>query len=130
MVGTLGDNIDGYSMDLRLWVIDTVEAGASRREAAERFDISVSSAVRWLQRWHEAGRAEAKSRGGSCSPLEEHAGSLLALIKEQPDLTLEEVVATMRKQRIACSRTAVWRFFRRHGISFKENAVRKRANPG
>ena len=119
-----------YSTDLRIRVIDTVEAGSSRREAAERFDISVSSAVRWLQRWHEAGRAEAKPRGGSCSPLEEHADSLLALIKEQPDLTLEEVVATMRKQRIACSRTAVWRFFVRHGISFKKNAVRKRANPG
>ena len=131
MVGTLGtiSMASAYSTDLRTRVIDTVEAGASRREAAERFEISVSSAVRWLRRCNEDGSAEAKPRGGSCSPLEEHAGSLLALIKEQPDLTLEEVVATMRKQRIACSRTAVWRFFVRHGISFKKNAVRKRANP-
>jgi transposase len=119
-----------YSKDLRIRVIDTVEAGASRREAAERFEISVSSAIRWLQRWHEVGRAEAKPRGGSCSPLEEHASVLLALVEAQPDLILDEVVAAMRKQGIACSRTAVWRFFERHGISFKKNALRKRANSG
>jgi len=28
-----------------------LEAGASRREAAEQLEISASSAVRWLQRW-------------------------------------------------------------------------------
>ena len=38
-----------YSGDLRERVIEAVEMeGASRREAAERFDISVSSAVKWL----------------------------------------------------------------------------------
>ena len=42
-----------YSGDLRERVIDAVEAGASRREAAERFEISVASAVKWLQRWDE-----------------------------------------------------------------------------
>ena len=119
-----------YSNDLRVRVIDAVEAGASRREAAERFEISVSSAIRWLRRWREAGSAEAKPRGGSCSPLEEHKSWLLGLIKEQPDLTLEEIVAAMHKERIAGSRTAIWRFFVRHEISFKKNAARKRANPG
>jgi transposase len=39
------------SGDLRERVIEAVEAGASRREAAERFEISPSSEVRWLQRW-------------------------------------------------------------------------------
>ncbi len=45
---------------------------------------------------------------------------LLALITEQSDLTLNEVVAAMRKRRIAGSRSAVWRFFDRHNISFKK----------
>jgi transposase len=40
-----------YSVDLRKRVIEAVEAGASRREAAERFEVDPSSAVRWLQRW-------------------------------------------------------------------------------
>jgi transposase len=116
-----------YSLDLRERVIAAVEGGASRREAAERFEISVSSAIRWMQRWTSIGNAAAAPQGGSRSPLEDHASWLLALIAAQPDLTLEEVVAAMRKQAIAGSRTAVWRFFERHGITFKKNSARKRA---
>ena len=62
--------------------------------------------------------------GGSTSPLEEHAEFLLGLIVEQPDLTLDEIVAAMRKKRIPGSRSAVWRFFERRNISFKKNFVR------
>jgi transposase len=119
-----------YSIDLRERVIASVEAGASRREAAERFEISPASAIRWMQQWRDTGSAEPKPRGGSRSPLDEHAAFLLSLIEKQPDLTLEEVVTAMRRQRIAGSRTAVWRFFERHKISFKKNAARQRANPG
>ena len=35
-------------MDLRTRLVECVEAGASRHEAAERFEVSVSSAVRWI----------------------------------------------------------------------------------
>jgi transposase len=117
-----------YSNDLRVRVIEAVDAGASRREAAERFEISASSAIKWLQRWTTTGSVAAKPMGGSRSPLEDHATWLLALIAEQPDLTLDEVVAAMHKQRIAGSRTAVWRFFERHEISCKKNSARQRAN--
>ena len=117
-----------YSDDLRERVVEAVEAGASRREAAERFEIAPSSAIKWLQRWRESGSVAAKPSGGSISPLEEHATWLLALIAEQPDLTLEEVVAAMHKRRIAGSRTAVWRFFERHAVSCKKNTARQRAN--
>jgi transposase len=54
-------------------VLDAVETGASRREAAERFEVSASSAVKWMQRWHETGSVAAKPTGGSISPLEKHA---------------------------------------------------------
>jgi transposase len=46
------------------------------------------------------------------SPLEEHEDFILGLIKEQPDMTLDEIVAAMKKAKIAASRTAVWRFLR------------------
>ena len=46
---------------------------------------------------------------------------LFVLIARQPDLTLDEIVVAMRKRRIAGSRSAVWRFFERHNISFKKN---------
>jgi transposase len=108
------------SSDLRERVIEAVEEGASRREAAERFEVSASSAVKWLQSWRREGRRGPKPRGGSRSPLEDHAHEVLALVAEQPDRTLEELVVALRKQRIPGSRSALWRFLERHGISFKK----------
>ena len=119
-----------YSDDLRERVIEAVEAGASRREAAESFNLCPSSAVKWLRRWHDTGSAKAKPTGGSRSRLEEHAKELLALVAEQPDLTLDEIVAAMRKLRIRGSRTAVWRFFARHDFTFKKKACTPRNNNG
>jgi transposase len=113
-----------YSDDLRARVIEEIEAGASRREAAERYELSPSVVVIWARRWEETGSVAAKPSGGSTSPLEEHAEFLLGLLVEQPDLTLDEIVAAMRKNRIPGSRSAVWRFFDRRNISFKKNVVR------
>ena len=59
-----------YSCDLRERVITAVETGASRREAAERFEVSVASAVKWLQRWCEERTAAPKPRGGRVLPLD------------------------------------------------------------
>jgi len=109
-----------YSADLRGRVIEEVETGASRREAAERYGLSPSVVVIWMQRFEETGSVAAKPSGGSTSPLEKHAEVLLARIAERPDMTLDEVVAAMRKRRIAGSRSAVWRFFDRRNISFKK----------
>jgi transposase len=64
------------------------------------------------------------------SPLEEHEDFILGLIKEQPDMTLDEIVASMKKAKIAASRTAVWRFFDRRDITFKKNSVRRRTKAG
>jgi len=109
-----------YSVDLRRRVIEAVEAGASRREAAELFSVDASSAVRWLQDWKEMGRCEPKPRGGSVSPLERRAKEILALAAEQPDLTLEEIVAELGKRRIPTSHSSVVRFFQRHKITYKK----------
>lgn len=117
-----------YSGDLRERVIGAVDQeGASRREAAERFGISPSSGVKWLQRWHETGSAAAKPRGGSVSPLDKHTAMILGLIAEQPDLTLKETLAALLKRRIRTSRSALSRFFGRHGISFKKKPASRRA---
>lgn len=109
------------SRDLRERVIEAVELGASRREAAERFEISASTAVKWLQCWRSEGRCEAKPRGGSRSPLEDYAEAVLVLAAEHPDWTLEELLVAMRKQRIPGSRTALWRFLDRHDITVKKS---------
>ena len=116
-----------YSADMRTRVIARVESGASRREAAEHYEVSPSTAVIWVKCCRETGRCAAKPRGGSTSPLEQHAEFLLGLVDGQPDLTLDEVVRAMRKCKVAGSRTAVWRFFRRHQITFKKSAARRGA---
>jgi transposase len=116
-----------YSEDLRGRVVSRVEGGASRREAAEHFEIAASSAIKWMQLFETTGSYAAKPRGGSTSPLEKHADWLLGIIAECPDLTLDEVVAAMRKRGLAGSRTAVWRFFDRRKITFKKKPQGSRA---
>ena len=116
-----------YSEDLRERVIEAVEAGAARHVAARQFRVSASSAIRWVQRWRASGEIAAKPRGGSTSPLEDHEAALLVLASEQPDLTLDEFCAVLKERKITTSRVSVWRFFSRHGLSFKKNSARQRA---
>ena len=118
-----------YSSDLRERVIEAVEVGASRREAAERFDVSVSSAIRWLQSWEKEGICAPKPRGGSQSAMEAYAAEIFALVDEQPDWTLDELIVAMRKRRISGSRSALWRFLERHDITFKKKPASSRAKP-
>ena len=109
------------SGDLRERVTEAVEAGASRRGAAKRFEVSPSSAAKWLRFW----RAAPKPRRGRSSPLEAHAERLLALIAEQPGLMLDEIVAAMHKRRIPGSGSAFWWFLDRHNITVKKACGRR-----
>src|SRR5215467_12430845 len=54
-----------YSSDLRERVVEAVDEGATRLEAAESFGVSLSSAVRWHRAWRKTGTFEAKFCGGS-----------------------------------------------------------------
>jgi putative transposase len=53
-----------YSLDLRARVVAAVASGLRRRSAAERFDVSVSTAIRWTRRMKETGSPAALSMGG------------------------------------------------------------------
>jgi transposase len=58
---------------------------------------------------------EAKPGTGHCrSPLEAHEQWLLALVANEPDLTLEEIRDRLRREkRIAVAVSSVWRFYDR-----------------
>lgn len=116
-----------HSDDLRIRVVAEVLAGASRREAAERFRVSAASAVRWVQLHLQTGRVDPRPRGGkSRSPLEPHAAWLLDLCAAEPDLTLEVIVQRLSGGLgVKSSEAAVRRFFKRHAITFKKNAARR-----
>jgi len=116
-----------YSVDLRERVVAAIVAGKTRHAAAAQFRVSVSSAVRWMQRWEASGTVAAKPTGGSVSPLEEHETALRAVIEEQPDLTLDEFCVVLSERKIVTSRVSLHRFFERHELSFKKNTARQRA---
>src|SRR6516165_6093279 len=119
----------GYSNDLRVRVIQVVEGGMAARAAARQFVIGDSTAIRWAKRWRETGSFEAKSnKGQSRSPLKRQEEWLLDLVRLKPDLTLEEIQRRMLNERQHKARLgSVWRFFNRHGISFKKKRARGRA---
>jgi hypothetical protein len=73
----------------------------------------------------ETGSFEAKSvNGQSRSPLKQYEQWLLDLVRQEPDLTLEEIQGRLldEHQRKA-GISSIWRFFDRHGISFKKKAL-------
>ncbi len=117
-----------YSQDLRERVIGAVVAGSSARSAGRLFGVSASTAVKWVQQWRRTGSVAAKPMGGyKRSPLDARADLLLGLIDEHPDMTVEEIRAWLRARGIRAGHGSVWRFFARHGISFKKNRARGRA---
>jgi transposase len=80
-----------------------------------------------MQRYEATGNITPRPTGGSVSPLEEHEEFILGPIKKKPDMILDEIVKAMTEAKIPGSRTAVWRFLDRHGITIKKNSVRRGA---
>ncbi len=54
-----------YPKELRERVVAAVGSGMSRRAAAARFDVGVSTAINWCARYQSAGHFEPKPRGGN-----------------------------------------------------------------
>src|SRR6266540_2265305 len=106
-----------YSTDLRARVVSAVAAGCSRRGAADRFEVSASSAIRWVGLHEETGSVSPRRRGGkSRSPLEAHASWLLDLLASERDLTWAEIAQRLLQDReLRSTDSSLDRFFRRHG---------------
>ena len=119
-----------YSSDLRDRVVAAVMAGSTVRAVADRFGVSVSSVVKWSQRYRTTGDAAAKPRGGK-KPyvLVGQRDWLLARIAEAPDLTLRAVIAELADRGVVASYHAVWDFFAHEGVTFKKKPARRRAEP-
>jgi transposase len=68
------------SLDLRRRVVDAIKRGLSCRQAAERFGVSASSAIRWYGRLKEQGNVAAQKQGGDrrSGRIEAEAGFILS----------------------------------------------------
>ena len=67
------------SLELRERVVEAIASGASRREAAEWFAVSPSSAIKWMQRQQETGEGRHQRYGGQQRPERVNAHALTSL---------------------------------------------------
>lgn len=117
-----------YSLDLRERVVLAVASGESCRSVSRTFGVSVSSVVKWSQRYRKTGSAAAYRMGGNRPwVLEPERDWLLARLAEKPDLTLHALLSELADRDVNVCCDALWRFLKREGISFKKNRVRQRA---
>jgi transposase len=116
-----------YSLDLRERLVAAVAAGLSCRAAAARFQVSVSTAIRWARRVKETGSPAALPMGGKRPfALADEADWVLARLQEKPDITLNALLAELRERGVAVSYYGVWHFVTRAGLSFKKKPARQR----
>jgi len=110
------------SPDLRTRVVKAIGGGMSCRQAAERFGVSASSAIRWQALERSVGDVRPKAPGGDrrSQRIEAHATLILALIDETPDMTLQELKAALENHGVSAGYGTLWRFFDRHGITRKK----------
>ena len=110
------------SVDLRERVVAMVASGLSRRTAAARFGVSVSSAIRWAAMARDTGGLTPKRQGGDrrSARIEGHAPLILGMVKKTPDLTLAELRAALAGRGIGAGIASLWRFFARRRITLKK----------
>jgi putative transposase len=86
------------SLDLRLRIVGAVERGSSIRQAARRFAVSPSAAIK-LMRVRVTGSAAPARCGGHRRPLlAPHEADLRGLVAATPDITLAELQAELERR--------------------------------
>ncbi len=122
--------VRAYSLDLRERVVGAVAAGGRCRAVAATFGVSVSSVVKWSQRFRATGSAAPLPMGGRRGyALAGERDWILARLAETPDVTLRMLVAELCRRGVKASYGSLWRLLRHEGISFKKKPARQRARP-
>lgn len=112
-----------YSNDLRERVLAAVDRhDGSLRQVARRFQIGLSTLVRWLNRRRETGSLDPKPHGGGRPRAVDarDAEVLRDLVRQQPDATLDELNARLG---LGCGRMAIFRALLRERITRKKKVL-------
>ena len=117
------------SVDLRDRVVAAVEGGLSRRRAASRFGVSISSAIRWTSLSRRTGDVRPKRQGGDkrSARIEAYAPVILGAVEEKPDITLVELRELLARDGLAVAVSTLWRFFARRKITLKKSPRMRRS---
>ena len=110
------------SSDLRERIVRAVEKGSSIRQAALRFEVSPSAAVKLMRRVRESGSSAPARFGGHRRPiLDEHDTLVRTLLDAKPDMTLAEMQAELARGGIVVRATStILRWLRRAGLTRKK----------
>src|SRR3546814_18681276 len=105
---------------LRYRVVKASAAGMSARQAAARFGVGISTAIRWIARAKE-GEPTARPQGWRRpSALDAHEAFVVGLIEDRKDVTLDEMVELLSVERqVKISRSALGAWLRGRGWTFK-----------
>ncbi len=115
-----------YSLDLRKRVVAAVASGMSREAAAERYQVSYSTAARWVSRAAATGSPAALPMGGKKPfTLAREADWILSRLAEKPDITGRELLAELHNRKVDVSYYGVWHFLDHAGLSFKKKSARQ-----
>jgi len=121
--------MQAYSQDLRDRVLRALERGDRPSAIAERYEVSRKYVYDVKQRLEGEGERTSHRIGGHrVSQLAGWEQAIRAWIKEQPDLTLEELSARLQHHaQIKVCPATIWHQLNRWGLSFKKNPARQRA---
>jgi len=111
-----------YSLDLRERVVAAVETGGlSRRRAAARFGVGISTVIAWVRRLRATGSVAPGQMGGHKPKAiaGEHRVWLLQRIQEK-DFTLRGLVAELAERGLKVDYRSVWNFVHAEKLSFKK----------
>ena len=87
-----------YSDDLRECAVAAIEAGLTREEVAELYNLALSTVGGFIKRKRETGSVSpAKFGGHKTFALAPHTDLVKNLVAEQPDSTLAELKARLAK---------------------------------
>ena len=114
-----------YSPDLRERVLAAAQdTDQSQAQIAEQFDIHLSTLEKWLHRLRDTGRTTALPHGGGRTRTLRECGAFLrAAVKQQPDLTLEELCTRVAEaQGLHVSPSMVSRELKRLNLPRKKRA--------
>jgi transposase len=114
-----------YSSDLRERVLKHIEAGHTRRDAAARFGVSASFAIKLDQRVRATCSAAPAPQGrppGS-GPLAAFRDYLVGLVEARPDITLRELAEVLELDHgHRTHQSSISRLLKAAGFSYKKIA--------
>ena len=111
------------SLDLRMRIVGAVGSGSSIRQAARRFAVSPSAAIKLMQRVRATGSAAPARYGGHRRPLlAPYEADLRRLVEATPDLTLAELQAELQRRcGVLAGLSTIHNALRRIGLRHKKS---------